>query len=612
MGSWFSKSVSDEKDLKREEEYLKAIETLKKQNDDLMKAAQSAQTKKEEIYNEALKKQKEVSEERINEMEESIERLNNLKDSRKLLNAQASQLLCAIYFNYQFGSIIKDTKNINKLIDTCLNTSTFWLLCKVPQLLPLLWPTGSDCDEFHEYKRDNFGKIDVSDYSIFINSHIGSYVTGTLPGYIVKVCENNCLKYSDFDDDRDTKIGNKCKEYLEEVEEVETDEEWFKITMKLLNEYDKEDLMNWKCISARSRKGICKNKIELLPKTMPKLCPKYELYEGLLMLSNTAINQYGDLRNEAGTNGVLAGSNEKHTNGGQCFSINKTITESIYEKGLNGEEMWDCETYIGWDEVILSEKEVTGYGSDEIDEGLNESNDENLNESNENSATDKSDDNELNDDSTTDESDALEWMTKTSLCDETMIYGEDADGSGGYMKYVNPTQKYTRQFINDEGYIEVALKLPRLSAGITETFTKTFLKNIFTSLQKSVYQNFNVFSINNKNLLTSIDYIYITPFGFDQIDNVSPIARYIFEVLIQDSCKWTLTFPIENTMSMSKINSRIIKDKGIEYLPQYIWTRTNNVKFSVNKGGDVKSDVNESSEFKFDNFTPENHAISNN
>lgn len=589
MGNWFSKSVSDDKDLKREEEYLKAIETLKKQNDELMKAAQSAQIKKEEIYNETLKKQKEVSEERIVEMNESIERLNNLKSSRKLLNVQASQLLCAIYFNYQFGSIVEDTKEIKELISKCLNTSTFWLLCKVPQLLPLLWPTGSECNEFHEYKRDELGKIDASAYSTFINSHIESYVKNILPKYIINVCKNNSLKYSDFDDDRNEKISNKCKEYLEEIEDVETDEEWFEITMKLLNEYDKEDLMNWKCISARSGKGICTNKIELLPKTMPKLCPKYELYEGLLMLSNTVINHYGDLRGEDGTK-IPAGSNKEHTNGGQCFSINESITKRIYEKGLNREEMWDCESYIGWNETILSEKEITGYGSDEVE-------------------TDESNDNSANE---TDElTDALEWMTKSSLCNETMIYGKNPDGSGGFMKYVNPTQKYTRQFIYDEDNIEVALELPRLSAGITKTFTSTFLKNIFISLQnKNDYQHFNVFSIKNKNLLTSIDYIYITPPGFEQIDNVSPIARYIFEVLIQYSCKWILTFPIENTMSMSKINSRIIEDEGIKYLPQYIWTRTSNVNFSINKGGSVKSDVNESSEFEFNNFTPENVVIS--
>ena len=114
--------------------------------------------------------------------------------------------------------------------------------------------------------------------------------------------------------------------------------------------------------------------------------------------------------------------------------------------------------------------------------------------------------------------------------------------------------------------------------------------------------------IANKNIFTSIDYLYITPKGFEQLDNVSPIARYIFEVLIQYSCKWYLTFPIENTMSMSKINYNMLlyengKNKSI--LPQYIWTKSKNMQYTVA----TEKAYSNFPKIEFENITPERYTI---
>ena len=72
-----------------------------------------------------------------------------------------------------------------------------------------------------------------------------------------------------------------------------------------------------------------------------------------------------------------------------------------------------------------------------------------------------------------------------------------------------------------------------------------------------------------------MDYLYIVPSGLEQIDSVSPICRYIFEVMIQYRCQWYITVPIDNTMSLMKVTANMMtyKDGKLKsFLPQYTWT----------------------------------------
>ena len=83
-----------------------------------------------------------------------------------------------------------------------------------------------------------------------------------------------------------------------------------------------------------------------------------------------------------------------------------------------------------------------------------------------------------------------------------------------------------------------------------------------------------------------MDYLYIVPSGLEQIDAVSPICRYIFEVMVQYSCQWYITVPIDNTMSMMKITANMMtykdgKDKS--FLPQYTWTEVASLKQSADQ-----------------------------
>ena len=566
MGSWLSsddkgstksetKSAADieyeklNKELKEAEEklqkeeqarsktYRETLIEMSKEEDNLVTAAKEAEETKKKIAEESKKRQEEVATQRMTELENSIVRAKELKEARKLLNIQASQLLCAIYYNYQFGREIDAqwTKNVNTTLDDCLCVESFWLLCKIPQLLPLLWPTGEACDSFHTYTKNTKGEVSVSDYKILINSHITQYVGTTLKTYLINLFKSNCKKTPDYEDDNELKAV--CKKFLEDTENVMNDTEWFKKAIDFIKDDDK---MNWKCFAARSKKGICNNTIELLPSTFPKVCPKCELYEALLMLTNTVLNHYGDLK--VNNLRVKAGESTSGSNkGGMCFSLNESWVNNTFSKGLNTSEIWDGESYVEFYTAVLSTKDVTGEEKDE------------------------------------------DWMTKTSLYDKTEVYAQATDGTGGYQKYVNPTQKYTRQFVNDENNVEVAFQMPRLGAAVNEKFTKNFLKNIFAILQTEDYQFNNIFVNKNKNIFTSIDYIYLTPKGFEQLDNVSPISRFIFEILVKDSCKWYLSFPVENSMSFMKINSVIMSTSSNDkkLLPQYVWAKSPNQKDTV-------------------------------
>ena len=549
-------------------EYLKTLQTLREQEEALYQAAQAAEQKRKEIVAASLKRQEEEATQRMNELNEIIRLAQEMNDSRKLLNIQASQLICAIYYNYQFGNIDEDdenwSNNVISVIDTCLNVNTFWLLCKIPQLLPLLWMTGTDCDAFHQYKLDAKGEPILSEHKLYIASNVEKYITTSLSTSLSNLCQSNCKKYLDINEERNNLIASKCKKYLSETENLMSDDEWVRATLTFIED---DDEMNWKCFAARSGKGITKSKIRLLPSSYPKICPKYELYCALLMVANTVINHYGDVRNGSGVR--VSSSLSSHTNGGQCFELNESWLKNSYKKAFDFSTIWDGESYIDvstWSSSI-SEKDITGSAETET------------------------------------------WMKKTSLHSKTHIYGKNADGSGGYLKYVNPTQLYTHQFINDIDNVEVAFQMTRLSAGINDNFTKNFLFNIFNSLTTNKdYSSYNVYNTENKNLLTAIDYIYIIPSGFEQVDNVSPICRYLFEVLVKHSCKWFITIPIESSMSMMKINSVMLSGgggSGGDNLPQYAWS---------GDGGDSSSNSTSTSKkltttFTFDNVEPSSVEI---
>ena len=87
-----SDNTKTESEIK-EEEYIKIIEELEKQEQALINSFEEAEKNKKKQQEESVVRQKEESETRMNELNDTIERAEELNDERATLNIQASQLL---------------------------------------------------------------------------------------------------------------------------------------------------------------------------------------------------------------------------------------------------------------------------------------------------------------------------------------------------------------------------------------------------------------------------------------------------------------------------------------------------------------------------------------
>lgn len=604
MGGLFSSAEKNQADL----EYQKSIAELQAEQKKLETVSLKAERTREQTLEQQFKRQKEIAQQRIAEIKESIKRAKELKDLRKTINIQAAVLLCALYYNYPFGTLDEESldtpsnvkqssasstissdnewqTNAADICETAVNENTFWLMCKIPQLLPLFWPIGRSEDNFHQYKsRGSTGIPNQEDYLIEINTYLSAYIDGPLKTYVKNVFQSNCSRDMIIDTDYQDKLYEACASFIASVQNLSNDSEWITRAFAFIQNDDK---MNWKGFAAKSGKGICKNTIELLPSTYPKICPKYELYEALLMLSNTVINNYGQcktktgfdvkaVRKVTGTQKVkkffyeldsdqqkqLTSSGAKYneedvveitedvvelttpkpdTNGGECFNIKQSYINNVYKTAIDNASIWDGKTFISTKDIVVPEEKITGS------------------------------------------SDTKTWMENTELFDQLEIFytnnGDRTAQTNGLVRYKNPTKTITYQFLNDIDGIVITFQMPRLSANINATFRKSFLYNAFNALTTlKDNEQYDLYRTNNKYLFTSIDYMIVRPPVLDEWeieDDVAPIPRFIYTCLIEYSCIWDVSIPLVTTMSMGQINGQILslyKDKS--YLPQYLWTRT--------------------------------------
>ena len=614
MGGLFSSPETNQADL----EYQKSLAELQAEQKELETSILKAERTREQTLEQQYKRQKEIAQQRIEEIKESIRRAQELKDARKTLNIQAAVLLCALYYNYPFGTldssaldsssasnssstISSDNSWQSNAADICnvaVNKETFWLMCKIPQLLPLFWFTGRTEDKFHQYNsRDSTGAPKHADYLIEINANIDAYINGPLKTYVSNVFQANCSRDITIDTDFQDELYEACANFIVSVQNLSNDDEWLDRAFAFIKNDDK---MNWKGFAAKSGKGVCEKTIELLPSTFPKICPKYELYEALLMLSNTVINNYGQcktangydvkvVRKVTGTKKVkklfyeldsdqqkeLTASGAKYseedvveideetielttpqpdTNGGECFNIKQSYINNAYANAIDTTTIWDGKTFISTKSIVVPEEKITGS------------------------------------------SDTKARMENTELYDELEVFytnnGDRTSQTNGIVRYKNPTKNITHQFLNDVDGIIITFQMPRLSAGINANFRKSFLYNAYVALTTLPdNEQYDLYRTNNKYIFTSIDYMTVRPPVLDDWsvdDEVSSIARFIYTCLIEYSCKWDISIPIVTAMSMSQINGQILSaynDKS--YLPQYLWTRTNNLLDKV-QSGDVK------------------------
>lgn len=567
MGNIFSKSRKSE----AADNYQKTLADLKAEQDLLDENIQKANANIKLTMEQQFQRQKDIAKTRIAEIKETIRRAKELRDARKTLNVQAAVLLCALYYNYPFGTLdgalddtILETESVTKstisdqnawssnatsICDIAVNENVFWLLCKIPQLVPLLWPTGRSEDKFHQYKsRNAVGIPDGPDYLIELNTHLSGYVNNQLKKYVTNVFQANCTREMSIDVEYQESLYDACSQFIESVQNLANDNEWVNRAYAFIKNDDK---MNWKGFVAKSGKGICNAKIMLLPSNYPHICPQYELYEALLMITNTVLNNFGQCKTYDGRNVVNSNEspNKPDVHGGQCFELKQFYIDNTYKFGINNETIWDGKSFVEVKSINIPVEQITG------------------------------------------KTDALVWMQDTVLCDELEIqYLDNAsrtNKSGGITRYKNPTKRITYQYINDYDGMKIKFQMPRISASINEQFTKSFLYRAFETLTSTpTNEKYDTYRTKNKAILTSIDYMTLRPPELDEWkteSSVAPVVRFIYTCLIENSCQWNLTIPINTTMSMGQINSQFIRlsnnDKSC--LPQYLWTRSVNMPDKV-------------------------------
>ena len=609
------------------------LEALRKMSKEQQVAAAQAAHDAKQILASQFERQKKIAQERIKEIEAMIKRAKELRDARRALNLQSAVLMCAIYYNYPFGRLDKSAldgenkdvpgdaswaSNADSIVKIALNTNVFWIMVKIPQLVPLFWPTGDTEIEqkFHEYtQRDDKSVPIPTKYEIDVNTHIEAYVKEVLPNMITNVFQANCRRDLTNDTDAKKDMFDLCSQLIASVEMVQNDDELlFRLTQFIKN----DDQMNYKCFAARSGKTICSKPILLLPANYPKRCPKYELYEALLMVTNTVLNQYGECQFATGdrvpTKVTVSGTKkvekkfkyldeakqkeleatgvqykpddvvtvdeneytvdtnvEGKTNGGQCFGFDTDRATKCYENAIGNysdqKQFWDGKTYIPASQIVIPEEKITG------------------------------------------DPDHKKWMKVTYVHKETEAYyltAADRALMKGYVRWQNPTKRFTYEFLNDRDEMEFTFKMPLISAGMNDMFRTTFLFNAYdiltTGNNEAETTKFDVYRVPNKELLYSMDYMTIVPPSLKSalFRECSPISRYIYTLLVEYSCNWSLFFPIADCMSMGKINYAILGDPAHESikkdnkehdpkhsLPQNIWTRTENFKYEYDAGPSV-------------------------
>lgn len=585
-------------------------------------AAQAAHDAKQVLASQ-FERQKQIAKQRIAEIKTMIARAKELRDARKALNLQSAVLLCALYHNYPFGrldtSAMDNTQNLSgditwasnaeSIVKIALNEKVFWIMVKIPQLLPLFWPTGDTEIEqkFHEYTQRDSKSVPIPEkYEIDINTHLEAYVTKVLPNMITNVFQANCQRDIKNNTDAKKDMFDACAALIASVELVQTDEELlYRLTQFIKN----DDHMNYKCFVARSGKTVCSKQIMLVPSTFPKRCPRYELYEAILMITNTILNQYGECQagngapvaakitvkgtrkvtkkystiTEEQKKTLAAGVNYKpndlvdvmeneyaidtdiegKTEGGMCFAINEAWMENCWKHAIGDysdkKQFWDGKTYVPVNNILLTDDKITG------------------------------------------EADHTKWMKVTGVHKKTEpYYLTDSDEAlmKGYVRWQNPTKRFTYEFLNDREYMEFTFKLPLLNANLNDMFRTTFLYNAYNTLttagEDKEASKYDPYRTINKNLMYSLDFMTMVPPQQKSalFKECSPLSRYMYTLLIEYSCKWHLSIPIVNCMSMGKINNAILHDPANKddkaTLPQNIWARTKNFKYNANPGNPLK------------------------
>ena len=579
MGGLFSSLSNRNVTDKQRAELQEFLEKTQAEVDAYNKAyEQNLQQRKEKI-SEIYESRKKIIEERLQELIYIDRRFTQMKDQRKCINIRASAYICLVLFNYYNQTVLQFDANTgypetsvrdfmeayDEVIfppDEEMAKLVFGQLCQISPLLPLIWPIGARDSSLHEkYPLSSDGAtLNSVEFMASVNGYIKSYIHNNLRRYTFNVCMSNCYdRMVTIDDDNDAqkkkfeKYDNACTSYIAEVRECLTNESFVDVTYKFLKQFNTaEDIMRLKMLSAKSCKGISSNVPKLLPPYYPKVCPEYELWESVIMTMNTLIYNYGSIRNNDGnpyiTNSASISDRSKILfEGGKCFNIPEKYIQKCYETyfDLDPNHVWDYTganlTDVKSKSFLVEPVTITGKETDQV------------------------------------------WMLTDELVNEDlMLINKNNEGSGE-LKYINPTRKYTYQLLEDPNYPSEELYLPGLSADMTQLFKSEIVRNITKKLMinSAEMKSVSVYLSKFKDFMWSFDYLTTAPEGFDLLYGISPLCSYVYDQILVNGIKWTLNLPIDNTMTMSKINRAVktfIAGDGksgaeIDY-PQTIWTES--------------------------------------
>lgn len=535
------------------EQALKIIlQELEKQEEDLQKAYAADHARLERLKKELAEKQKKISEQRMEELEEAIERARLRRETFKETCIRASQLVCALICNYQNGTI-KDPdldpnweNNTNKLIKNCVIDEVFKLLCSTKELLPLLWFTGPECSKYHSsFKPNANGIVEITPaLKDYYKNNISDYVKNHVSEYAYKVISSNCndLVISDA-------IINPCKQYLTEAEKCITIEDFTRLTHNFLTSSE-HFILRTQMLTARADKRPTTEDIYVLPTHYPHYSSDLELALAILYLTNTIMNQYGVMQD---ANGIMFKNNASDKN-------NSSTGELTAPAGHN---YGGCcyKDPVEINRVIT--KLFNRYAQTDKDEFFEVWTFENMNLTGDIGSFNHKGDSVLSD---------FYKYTKTIHLGAHIAY-QDANEQGGYYKFTNPTQKYTKLFINDEDSIEKELTTPRLSAYLLER-KEGFIKRICTNLNNT--EDFDIYcthKINNGWMLSRFDIINLVPDELNMgSDVIPPMSRFMFDTLVKNICKWDLIISLEDNMNFHYINTNLYQTYDTEeYFPQTLY-----------------------------------------
>ena len=552
--SWLANTDTSREDKRKilEKEMAQVQDAIDQYNSNYAVNIEQRETKIKEIYEE----RKKIIQERINDLIYIDRRYKELKKRRERINRLAAEYVVLVLFNYTCGYSLIEAEdfgnNFNRVYDAIfpsaevdIRKDVFKLLSKISVLLPLIWATGEADSMIHEkYEIADDMTPKVLPHQVEINSYTAEYTRTNLKRYTFNVCLANCWEFVyNMKDTRELlqKQDIKCNEYIESLTQCLTDDSFVAATYNFLKEFNTiDDIMRLKLLSAKSRKGISKFKIQLLPKYYPKICPEYELFEALLMIVNTVCYQYGSIRK----NGAIVKTNSTSkpsdsTDGGKCFEIPEEYIKNCYKEyfDLDPNDVWDLNQYniVQLHETEISADKITGSNNKEF------------------------------------------WMKQNKQHDELYLNNIGADGNG-YLKYVNPTRKYTFPLLKDAECPDEKFSLPRLGVNMSGLFQNDLLYNLWMMLTENKdYSSYSIYLSTNSTMFNSFDYISCIPENYQLINRVSPTCQFVYDVVLAEALKWQLIFPIDNTMTMTKINNNIIKAIGTNaprfdgHEPQYIW-----------------------------------------